>query len=103
MKHCNKTVPTYKGTCHDRQETGDLVKELEKVLRCLRAGPINLDVQAGYAVAIVGPNGGGKSTLMGMLMNLIQPTSGEITLFGGKYPYDKVAAKQRIGYAPERP
>jgi ABC-2 type transport system ATP-binding protein len=60
-------------------------------------------VEPGYVVAIVGPNGGGKSTLMGMLMNLIQPTSGEITLFGGKYPYDKVAAKQRIGYAPERP
>jgi ABC-2 type transport system ATP-binding protein len=54
-------------------------------------------------VAIVGPNEGGKSTLMGMLMNLIQPTSGEITLFGGAYPEDEVAIKQRIGYAPERP
>jgi ABC-2 type transport system ATP-binding protein len=66
-------------------------------------GPINLDVEPGHVVAIVGPIGGGKSTLMEMLMNLIRPTSGGITLFGGVYPDDEVAIKRRIGYAPERP
>jgi len=76
---------------------------LRKTYEAFEIGPIDLDVQPGYVVAIVGPNGGGKSTLMGMLMNLIQPTSGEITLFGGEYPYDEVAIKRRIGYAPERP
>ena len=76
---------------------------LRKTYGAFELGPIDLDVQPGYVVAIVGPNGGGKSTLMGMLMNLIQPTSGEITLFGGAYPEDEVAVKRRIGYAPERP
>ena len=66
-------------------------------------GPIDLEVGPGCVVAIVGPNGGGKSTLMKMLMNLIHPTSGQITLFGGTYPEDEVAVKQKIGYAPERP
>jgi ABC-2 type transport system ATP-binding protein len=76
---------------------------LRKTYEAFELGPINLDIQPGYVVAIVGPNGGGKSTLMGMLMNLIKPTSGEITLFGGTYPEDEVAVKRRIGYAPERP
>jgi ABC-2 type transport system ATP-binding protein len=75
---------------------------LRKTYEAFELGPIDLDIQPGYVVAIVGPNGGGKSTLMGMLMNLIQPTSGEITLFGGAYPEDEVAIKRRIGYAPER-
>src|SRR5215203_6271726 len=79
------------------------LRNLRKSYGTFELGPIDLDVQPGYVVAIVGPNGGGKSTLMGMLMNLIQPTSGEITLFGGAYPEDEVTVKRRIGYAPERP
>jgi ABC-2 type transport system ATP-binding protein len=79
------------------------LRNLRKSYRAFELGPINLDIEPGYVVGIVGPNGGGKSTLMEMLMNLIQPTSGEITLFGGAYPEDEVAIKQRIGYAPEHP
>ena len=79
------------------------LRDVRKSYGAFELGPIDLDIQRGYVVAIVGPNGGGKSTLMGMLMNLIQPTSGEISLFGGAYPEDEVAIKRRIGYAPERP
>ena len=78
------------------------LRDVRKSYGAFELGPINLDIQPGYVVAIVGPNGGGKSTFFRMLMNLIQPTSGEISLFGGAYPYDEVAIKQRIGYAPER-
>ena len=78
------------------------LNDVRKSYGAFELGPINLDIQPGFVVAIVGPNGGGKSTLFRMLMNLIQPTSGEIRLFGGAYPYDEVAIKQRIGYAPER-
>jgi ABC-2 type transport system ATP-binding protein len=39
---------------------------------------------------------------LGMLMNLIKPGSGRVSLFGGAYPQDEVAIKQRIGYVPER-
>jgi ABC-2 type transport system ATP-binding protein len=65
-------------------------------------GPVDLTVETGYVVALVGPNGGGKSTLIRMLMNLLQPSSGELTLFGGAYPDDEVAIKRRVGYVPER-
>jgi ABC-2 type transport system ATP-binding protein len=63
-------------------------------------GPVDLSIEAGYVVAVVGPNGGGKSTLFGLLMNLLQPDSGEIKLFGGRYPEDEVGIKRRIGYVP---
>jgi ABC-2 type transport system ATP-binding protein len=77
------------------------LQEVTKSYPAFELGPIDLDIHAGRVVAIVGPNGGGKSTLMRMLMNLIHPTSGRISLFGGAYPEDEVAIKQRIGYAPE--
>lgn len=66
-------------------------------------GPLDLSIEPGYVVAIVGLNGGGKSTLFGMLMNLLQPDSGEIKLFGGRYPDDEVEIKRRVGYVPECP
>ena len=78
------------------------LRDLRKSYGALELGPINLDIQPGFVVAIVGPNGGGKSTLFGILMNLIKPTSGVISLFGGTYPRDEVAIKRRVGYAPER-
>jgi ABC-2 type transport system ATP-binding protein len=74
-----------------------------KVYGDFEFGPIDLRVEPGYVVAVVGPNGGGKSTLMRMLMNLVQPDSGEVRLFGGAYPDDEVAIKRRIAYVPERP
>lgn len=66
-------------------------------------GPVDLSIEPGYVVAVVGPNGGGKSTLFGMLMNLLQPDAGEIKLFGSSYPRDEVEIKRRVGYVPERP
>jgi ATP-binding cassette subfamily B protein RaxB len=43
---------------------------------------INLRITAGESVAIVGPSGGGKTTLLKLLSGLMQPTSGEILVNG---------------------
>lgn len=43
---------------------------------------VNLDIQAGESVAIVGTSGAGKSTLMTLLAGLDIPTSGEVSLLG---------------------
>lgn len=43
---------------------------------------LNLDVTAGTVHGLLGPNGSGKSTTMKMLLGLVTPTSGEITMFG---------------------
>jgi ATP-binding cassette subfamily B protein RaxB len=43
---------------------------------------INLDVEPGEFVAIMGPSGGGKTTLMKIMLGLLEPTSGEVLIDG---------------------
>ncbi|HZA94384.1 MAG TPA: peptidase domain-containing ABC transporter, partial [Gemmatimonadales bacterium] len=60
---------------------------------------INLDIDAGEFVAIMGPSGGGKTTLMKIMLGLLEPNSGEVLIDGvplatlGARPYrEQVAA-----------
>lgn len=62
---------------------------------------LTLSIAKGETLAIVGPNGSGKTTTMKILLNLIFPTSGEVSLFG-REPGD-AGAQARIGYLPEAP
>ena len=43
---------------------------------------INLEYSSDEFLAIIGPNGGGKSTLLKLILGLLKPQSGEIKLFG---------------------
>ena len=66
------------------------------------AGPpilenVNLTLCAGQSGCIVGPNGGGKSTLLKLLLGLLVPESGSIRIFGA----DPITARSRIGYMPQ--
>lgn len=61
---------------------------------------ISFQVFNGEYIAIIGPNGGGKTTLIRMLLGLEKPTSGEIRLFGKKLSSFKEWYK--IGYVPQR-
>lgn len=45
---------------------------------------VNLEMFSGENYCIVGPNGGGKSTLLHLILGLLNPGSGSIELFGGK-------------------
>ena len=58
---------------------------------------INLTVKRGQSGCIVGPNGGGKSTLLRLLLGLLTPDRGTIRIFGES----PAAARQRIGYMPQ--
>ena len=67
-------------------------------------GPINLTIEPGYVVAMVGHNGSGKSTLIHLLTQLIHPDAGEIRWFGQAYPEGMpVDTRQWVGYVPEHP
>lgn len=57
-------------------------------------------VQPGEYVAVIGPNGGGKSTLLRLLLGLQRPTSGTIRLFGCSV--DSPHALMNVGYIPQR-
>lgn len=61
---------------------------------------VGLRVQAGDYLGIVGPNGSGKSSLIKVLLGLIGPSRGEITLFGT--PQAQFREWRRIGYLPQR-
>ncbi len=60
---------------------------------------LNLDIQPGEVFGLLGPNGSGKSTTIKMLLGLLYPTRGRISVFG-KAPTN-VAVKARIGFLPE--
>jgi ABC-2 type transport system ATP-binding protein len=62
---------------------------------------LDLTVQKGEAFGLLGPNGAGKTTTQKLLLGLIKPTAGKITVLG-KDPGDK-AALDRIGFLPENP
>jgi ABC-2 type transport system ATP-binding protein len=91
-----------KGTLVQRSPVISLENVRKSYKGGFELGPVDLQVEPGCIVAVLGPNGGGKSTLFGMLMGLIHPSSGEVRLFGLSYPKNEVAIKQRIGYVPER-
>jgi ABC-type multidrug transport system ATPase subunit len=67
----------------------------------VRIDGVTLEVRAGELVALVGPNGGGKSTLLYLLAGLLRPTSGEARV--GDAPVRAAAAAGRIGLLTARP
>ena len=58
---------------------------------------INLQVDEREFLAIIGPNGGGKTTLLKAILGLVTPDSGEIRIFGRSGE----AARRSIGYVPQ--
>ena len=58
---------------------------------------VSFSVPKGCSGCIVGPNGGGKSTLLKLLLGLLVPTSGTLRIFGEK-PEN---VRQKIGYMPQ--
>jgi zinc transport system ATP-binding protein len=58
---------------------------------------VNLTVHGGDFMAVIGPNGGGKTTLIKLILGLLQPSRGSITVFG-RAP--RQAAPQ-VGYVPQ--
>jgi ABC-2 type transport system ATP-binding protein len=60
---------------------------------------LNLEIGRGEIFAFLGPNGAGKTTTINLLMGFLQPTRGQVTLFGSA-PSDRWVHR-RIGYLPE--
>ncbi len=59
---------------------------------------LSLTVPQGSVYGFIGPNGSGKTTTLRMIMNILYPDSGEITIFGDPLT---PASCDRIGYMPE--
>jgi ABC-2 type transport system ATP-binding protein len=62
---------------------------------------IDLVVQQGEFFGLLGPNGAGKSTIIGIIMSLVNKTSGSIRCFGVDLDQDPARAKRQIGLVPQ--
>jgi zinc transport system ATP-binding protein len=63
---------------------------------------IDLRVQRGTTLGVIGPNAGGKTTLIRLLLGLLRPTRGSITV-DGLSPIEAVRRGDVIGYLPQNP
>ncbi|MDF2669175.1 MAG: transporter ATP-binding protein [Paenibacillus sp.] len=77
------------------------VTRLVKDYPDFRLGPVSFQLERGYVLAIVGPNGSGKTAMFQLLMNIGQPDQGEIQFFGESMTDRELEIKQRIGYVTE--
>jgi zinc transport system ATP-binding protein len=60
----------------------------------------NLNIHKGDYLGIVGPNGGGKTTLLKIILGLLKPSSGSISLFGQNI--NSFRNWSKIGYVPQK-
>lgn len=59
---------------------------------------LSFDVAKGEIYGFLGPNGAGKTTSLRMMLDIIQPTAGSITVLGSN---SAISVRRRIGYLPE--
>lgn len=71
----------------------------------LAVNGLNLDVRRGDVFGLLGPNGSGKSTTLRMVLGLVWPTAGSISLFGDDHSQSdqQRAALRRVGAVVEQP
>ena len=61
---------------------------------------IELSIQPGDFLAVIGPNGSGKTTLIKIMLGLLAPSSGTVSLFGT--PIREFRNWERVGYVPQK-
>src|SRR5690606_37004430 len=59
---------------------------------------VDMRLEYGQILGFIGPNGAGKSTTIRMLMGLVTPEGGSISVFGLPMPQQQVAIKYNIGF-----
>ncbi len=71
-------------------------------IRALRG--VSLALREGTLVALVGPNGGGKTTLAKVMSGLLRPTGGEVLVLGRRIEeYDRLTLSSTVGYVYQNP
>ena len=63
---------------------------------------LDLRVERGSVFGLIGPNGAGKTTTLRLLLDIIRPTAGEITVLGENPRAAGAKLRRRIGYIPGR-
>lgn len=78
------------------------IVEVSHIIKAYRdhtvVNDVSFDVNSGEVFGLIGPNGAGKTTIIRMMMDLVKPDSGKVTILGEAL---SEAAKNLIGYLPE--
>lgn len=80
-------------------EISQLTKQYAGGVQALRG--IDLKVSAGDFYALLGQNGAGKSTTIGIISSLVNKTGGKVSVFGYDIDTDLVLAKRQLGLVPQ--
>lgn len=77
------------------------VIKFENVSRSFGIGPVlenvSFEIAAGQSTCLIGPNGGGKTTLLRLMLGLIRPNKGTIRIFGSR----PSRVRKRVAYVPQ--
>jgi ABC-2 type transport system ATP-binding protein len=64
---------------------------------------LSFSIDRGEVFGFLGPNGAGKTTTIRMLMGILVPTTGRVTVNGLDAQADRIAVKRHVGYLPDQP
>jgi manganese/zinc/iron transport system ATP- binding protein len=99
-KEAGHNAPTKNMAQHEPSHNTPI--QIEDLTVAYREEPVlwdvDLDVPEATLMAIVGPNGAGKSTLIKTILGLIEPSAGQIRIFGKPYPQQR----KLVAYVPQR-
>ena len=74
------------------------LRGIAKAYKHFRLNNIDLDIVPGTVNGLIGPNGAGKSTIMRIMMGLVTPDEGRVSVLGQPMSSRDASAKQDIGY-----
>lgn len=74
------------------------IREVSKKFKAFSLDSTDLQIKRGYTTGFIGANGSGKTTMIKLMMNLLQPDNGEISVFGLDYATHEKEIKDRIGF-----
>ena len=73
----------------------------KKYANQLAVDNLSFEAKPGEILGFLGPNGAGKSTTLKIITGFLEPTEGQVTVWGHEVVSDSISARRKIGYLPE--
>ena len=98
-----ESLPAYVPPSHFQESiTLDQVSYVYPESKSLSLNSVSLQIGRGEAIGLAGPSGAGKTTLVDLLLGLLQPTAGQVLVDGRPVERDLLAWQRQVGYIPQQ-